>query len=39
MKGHDYILYILCAKWDNSTNEENWMKVGCEKNKHNILSF
>jgi hypothetical protein len=39
MKGHDYTLYILCAKWSNNTKSKKKNESKLENNKYNILSF
>jgi hypothetical protein len=39
IKGHDYILYLFCAKWDNNAKLSKMSESELEKCKHNILSF
>jgi len=38
MKGHDYTLCLLYAKWDNNTKRRKMSESRLEKSKH-ILSF
>jgi len=39
MKGHDYILCLLCAKWNNNITSRKMNESRLEKIKQNLLSF
>jgi hypothetical protein len=39
MKGYDFTLCLLCAKWDSSTKLRKVSESRLEKKKKNILRF